>query len=49
MSLDAFDAVDELIDAIAAFISHRVAVGEFDELAPTECDWGLEQSFGPCG
>lgn len=37
---EAFDEVDELIDAVAAFISHRVAEGEFDERAPIEADWG---------
>jgi hypothetical protein len=37
---DAFDAVDALIDAVAAFISHRVANGTFDALVPFEADWG---------
>ena len=37
---DAFDEIDELIDAVAAFISHRVAEGEFDERTPVEADWG---------
>jgi hypothetical protein len=37
---DAFDATDQLIDAVAALISHRVAIGSIDELRPTEADWG---------
>ena len=38
--LDAFDATDHLIDALAALISHRVATGPLDELSPTEASWG---------
>jgi hypothetical protein len=44
---DAFAAVDELIDAIAAFVSHRVAEGRLDELIPFEADWGPAGDIRP--
>src|ERR1019366_2003456 len=35
----AFADIDELIDAVAAFITHRVAKGPLDELEPFDADW----------
>lgn len=37
---EAFDAVDELIEAVAALVSHRVAKGDIDELPLLSADWG---------
>jgi hypothetical protein len=42
---DAFAAVDQMIDAIAALISHRVARGAFDELEPFEASWSRTQEL----
>jgi hypothetical protein len=37
----AFARVDEVIDAIAAFVTQRVAKGPFEELQPFEAEWSL--------
>lgn len=37
---EAFDGVDELIDAVAAFITHRIARGEIKEVEVISAEWG---------
>ena len=44
---DAFAHVDELIDSVAAFITHRVAKGAFDELQPFEAEWSIPAELRP--
>ena len=44
---DAFGAVDELIDAVAALVSHRVAAGCIRELRLLSADWGPAADLRP--
>lgn len=42
---EAFDEVDELINALAALLSYRIAVGDIDELPLGVADWGPESEL----
>jgi hypothetical protein len=37
---DAFEAIDALLDAVAAFITHRIARGDIHEVRVTTAEWG---------
>lgn len=37
---EAFDGVDELLDGVAAFISHRIVRGDISEVWVISADWG---------
>jgi hypothetical protein len=39
---DAFRAVDEVIDAVASLVSHRVAKANISEVGVITADWGLD-------
>jgi hypothetical protein len=44
---DAFASIDEVINAIAALVSHRIAEGRLDQLVPFEADWGVARNLRP--